>query len=78
MWEENIRDLRSEGVRPISPDEEALSTICRISEDTAKKVLAEQNRILEQQEKEDIREEELMYTKVLRAMFMLAMFVLTL
>uniref|UniRef100_A0A3Q1H9H8 Cilia- and flagella-associated protein 69 ARM repeats domain-containing protein n=1 Tax=Anabas testudineus TaxID=64144 RepID=A0A3Q1H9H8_ANATE len=64
VWEEISRELRLANVRPVSPDEEALSTICKISEDTARKVIAEQNSILEQQEKEDISEEELMYTEV--------------
>ncbi|XP_026204065.1 cilia- and flagella-associated protein 69 [Anabas testudineus] len=64
VWEEISRELRLANVRPVSPDEEALSTICKISEDTARKVIAEQNSILEQQEKEDISEEELMYTEM--------------
>ncbi|XP_070703029.1 cilia- and flagella-associated protein 69-like [Pempheris klunzingeri] len=64
VWEEISRELSLEGVRPISPDEEALSTICKIAEDTARRVAAEQNSILEQQEKEDIGEEELMYTEI--------------
>lgn len=66
VWEEINRELSLDGVRPITPDEEALSTICKIAEDTAQRVTAEQNSILEQQEKEDISEEELMYTEVLR------------
>ncbi|XP_044028745.1 cilia- and flagella-associated protein 69-like isoform X2 [Siniperca chuatsi] len=64
VWEEISRELSLDGVRPITPDEEALSTICKIAEDTAKKVAAEQNSILEQQEKDDISEEELMYTEI--------------
>lgn len=66
MWEEISRELSLDGVRPITPDEEALTTICKIAEDTAKRVAAEQNSILEQQEKEAIGEEEVMYTEVLR------------
>lgn len=66
VWEEISRELSLDGVRPITPDEEALTTICKIAEDTAKRVAAEQNSILEQQEKEAIGEEELMYTEVLR------------
>lgn len=66
VWEEISRELSLDGVRPITPDEEALSTILKIAEDTARRVSAEQNSILEQQEKEDISEEELMYTEVLR------------
>nr|XP_020452989.1 cilia- and flagella-associated protein 69 isoform X2 [Monopterus albus] len=64
VWEEITRELSLDGVRPASPDEEALSTICKITEDTARRVTAEQNSILEHQEKEDISEEELMYTEM--------------
>lgn len=64
VWEEINRELSLDGVRPITPDEEALSVICKIAEDTARRVTAEQNSILERQEKEDIGEEELMYTEV--------------
>ncbi|XP_076611081.1 cilia- and flagella-associated protein 69 [Chaetodon auriga] len=65
VWEEIIRELSLDGVRPISPDEEALSTICEIAEDTARRVAAEQNSILEQREKEEAGEEELMYTEIM-------------
>ncbi|XP_078123508.1 cilia- and flagella-associated protein 69 isoform X1 [Sander vitreus] len=64
VWEEISRELSLDGVTPISPDKEALSTICKVAEDTARRVAAEQNRILELQEKEDIGEEELMYTEI--------------
>ncbi|XP_039977015.1 cilia- and flagella-associated protein 69-like [Xiphias gladius] len=64
VWNEISRELILDGVRPVSPDEESLSTICKIAEDTARKVAAEQNSILEQQEKENISEEELMYAKI--------------
>ncbi|KAM9340187.1 cilia- and flagella-associated protein 69 [Symphorus nematophorus] len=64
VWEEISRELSLDGVKPITPDEEALSTVCKIAEDTARRVAAEQNSILEQQEKEEIREEELMYTEM--------------
>ncbi|TKS88854.1 Cilia- and flagella-associated protein 69 [Collichthys lucidus] len=64
VWEEINRELSLDGVRPITPDEEALSVICKIAEDTARRVAAEQNSILERQEKEDLGEEELMYTEI--------------
>ncbi|XP_034401781.1 cilia- and flagella-associated protein 69-like isoform X2 [Cyclopterus lumpus] len=64
VWDEIRRELSLDGVRPITPDEEALSTICRIAADTARRVAAEQNSILEQQEKEDAGEEELLYTEI--------------
>ncbi|XP_032391783.1 cilia- and flagella-associated protein 69 isoform X2 [Etheostoma spectabile] len=64
VWEEISRELSLDGVTLITPDKEALSTICKISEDTARRVAAEQNRILELQKEEDIGEEELMYTEI--------------
>lgn len=64
VWDEISRELSLEGVRPISPDQEALSTICKIAEDTAKRIVEEQNSILEHHQKEDIREEKLTYTEV--------------
>lgn len=64
VWDEISRELSLEGGRPISPDQEALSTICKIAEDTAKRIVEEQNSILEHYQKEDIREEKLTYTEV--------------
>ncbi|XP_041867237.1 cilia- and flagella-associated protein 69-like isoform X2 [Melanotaenia boesemani] len=64
VWEEISRELSLDGVRPISPDEEALSTIQRISEDTARRIMAEQRSILEQQQEEDISEEKLVYREM--------------
>uniref|UniRef100_A0A3B4TZU3 Cilia and flagella associated protein 69 n=1 Tax=Seriola dumerili TaxID=41447 RepID=A0A3B4TZU3_SERDU len=64
VWDEISRELSVDGVRPVSPDRESLSTICKIAEDTAKKVTAEQSSFLEQQEKENVSEEELMYTEL--------------
>ncbi|XP_071355302.1 cilia- and flagella-associated protein 69-like isoform X2 [Trachinotus anak] len=64
VWDEISSELSLDGVRPVSPDEEALSTICKVAEDTAKKVTAEQNSILGQQEKDNISEEKLMYTEL--------------
>ncbi|XP_033980915.1 cilia- and flagella-associated protein 69-like isoform X2 [Trematomus bernacchii] len=64
VWEEVSRELGLDGVRPTTPDEEALSAVCKISEDTARTVAAEQRSILELQEKEDISEEQLMYTEI--------------
>nr|XP_019963467.1 PREDICTED: cilia- and flagella-associated protein 69 isoform X2 [Paralichthys olivaceus] len=64
VWDEISTELMLEGLRPISPDRESLRTICKITEDTARMMITEQNSILEQQEKEDLREEELMYTEI--------------
>lgn len=65
VWEEIGRELSLDGVRPVTPDKEALSNIRKIAEDTARRVTAEQNSIMEQQEKEEMSKEELMYTEVL-------------
>lgn len=69
VWEEVRRELSLDGVRPTTPDEEALSTIHKTAEDTARKVTAEQNGIVEQREKQELSEEELMYTEVLGVSF---------
>lgn len=66
LWEEISRELSLDGVRPVSPDQEALSTICKTAEDTARRLVEEQKSILEQQEQEDMSEEQLTYTEVLR------------
>ncbi|XP_056154003.1 cilia- and flagella-associated protein 69-like [Lampris incognitus] len=64
VWEEIRRELALDDVRPVTPDEEALDTISRIAEDTARRVVEEQGSFLEQQEKADISEEKLMYTEI--------------
>ncbi|KAF7651997.1 hypothetical protein LDENG_00102730 [Lucifuga dentata] len=64
VWEEIIRELSLDGVRPITPDQEALDTICKMAEDTARQIAAEQGSILQQQQKEDISEENHMYTEI--------------
>lgn len=68
VWQEVNRELSSEGVRPISPDQKALNDIINIMEDTTRRVTSEQNSIMEQQEKEELSQEENMYTEVLEAM----------
>ncbi|XP_030595481.1 uncharacterized protein LOC115787050 [Archocentrus centrarchus] len=57
------KELSVDGVRPVSPDREALSTICTPAEDTARRLMEQENSILEHQE-EDVSEEELTYTEM--------------
>ncbi|RVE66724.1 hypothetical protein OJAV_G00110450 [Oryzias javanicus] len=64
VWEEISREVRLENVWLFSDDEQALNNICKTSEDTARRVVAEQNKILEQRQKEDIRKETLFYTEM--------------
>jgi hypothetical protein len=51
-------------VRPVTPDEEALDTIAKMTEDTARRVITQQSSMLEQRDKEDVSEEKRMYTEV--------------
>lgn len=69
VWQEINRELSLEGVKPISPDQEALSTITEIMEDTARRVTSEQSSIMEQHEKEELSQEESMYTEVPKVTF---------
>ncbi|XP_074543190.1 cilia- and flagella-associated protein 69 [Halichoeres trimaculatus] len=64
VWDEISRELSVDGVRPVTPDEEALDTICKISGDTARRVIVEQSSILEKREKEELSEEDLMYSEM--------------
>ncbi|XP_035476169.2 cilia- and flagella-associated protein 69-like isoform X2 [Scophthalmus maximus] len=64
VWDEISRELISDGVRPVSPDEEALRSIAKVAGDTAARVMAEQISFLEQQEKEIVSEEERMYKEI--------------
>uniref|UniRef100_A0A3P8VHQ8 Cilia- and flagella-associated protein 69 ARM repeats domain-containing protein n=1 Tax=Cynoglossus semilaevis TaxID=244447 RepID=A0A3P8VHQ8_CYNSE len=64
VWQEISRELVLDEVQPISPDEEALSNICRTAEDNARKVMEEQRSMLERQEQEKVGEEKHMYTEM--------------
>ena len=64
VWGEVIQELALDGVRPIGPDAAALETMRRIAQDTASLVAAEQTAILEHQEKDELTQEQLVYTEV--------------
>ncbi|XP_068189845.1 cilia- and flagella-associated protein 69-like [Antennarius striatus] len=64
VWEEIGKELTLDGVRPVTPDMEVLDAIREITEDKARRVAAEQKNIMEQQEKEEIREEDLLYSEI--------------
>ncbi|XP_072523947.1 cilia- and flagella-associated protein 69-like isoform X1 [Salminus brasiliensis] len=64
VWGEISTELELEGVRPITPDAEALKTIIQTSEDTARHVCSLQQNILDQQEQEDLKEEKLAYKEL--------------
>ncbi|NWV32650.1 CFA69 protein, partial [Grantiella picta] len=56
-WSEICAEIKQE-FRPIASDEKALEIISKVSEDTAKSVVALQNEVLESQHHHDIQEEE--------------------
>ncbi|KAM9842992.1 cilia- and flagella-associated protein 69-like [Aulostomus maculatus] len=64
QWDEISHEMRRDGVRPITPDNEALTAIAKIAEDVASGVIAEQKRTLEQREEEAISVEELKYSEI--------------
>ncbi|XP_064410355.1 cilia- and flagella-associated protein 69 [Latimeria chalumnae] len=64
IWHEIETELKEEGVRPISPDLEALHSVSKLSEHTSKKVAALQAEMLESQQQQDLQEETQMYTEI--------------
>lgn len=64
VWAEISAELELEGVRPITPDAEALRTIIQTSEDTAKSVCSLQQSILDQREQEELKEEKRAYEEI--------------
>ncbi|KAG9339162.1 hypothetical protein JZ751_024020 [Albula glossodonta] len=64
VWNEIAQELKAEGVRSISVDEEALEAIALIAEDLVRTVATEHTDILEHQKQQDLHEEQLMYTEV--------------
>ncbi|KAJ0003495.1 hypothetical protein NQD34_008593, partial [Periophthalmus magnuspinnatus] len=64
VWDEISAELAHEGIRPITPDRQSLEAICQISEDKAKRVMEKQSSIQQRQEKENLSQEQLMYTEI--------------
>ncbi|XP_048085313.1 cilia- and flagella-associated protein 69-like isoform X2 [Alosa alosa] len=64
VWEEISRELALEGVRPVTPDAEALQTISQATEDTAKRVSEQQSAILQRQEEEEAQKEQQTYAEI--------------
>lgn len=64
VWNEVMAELELEGVRPVTPDAEALSTIAWAGEDKAKHISSLQQSILDQKEQEDLFQEKQAYEEV--------------
>ncbi|XP_035286559.1 cilia- and flagella-associated protein 69-like isoform X2 [Anguilla anguilla] len=64
VWGEIARELRAEGVRPVTPDGEALESIAQMAEEAARTVALQQAELRESQKRQDIHEEQRMYMEI--------------
>ena len=64
MWQEIASELMSEGLRPVSPDMEALETISRAAVERAKGVAMLQSELLEAEEQQNLHDEKQFYAEV--------------
>ncbi|KAM9496452.1 cilia- and flagella-associated protein 69 [Clarias gariepinus] len=64
VWDEVTAELELEGVRPVTPDAEALSSITKSGEDKAKHVSSLQQSIMERKEQEDLQQEKQAYEEI--------------
>ena len=63
VWTEVVTELEQEGVRPISPDSEALEAISRTITDRAEHVLQVQKELLDAQQQQDALDEQEFYAE---------------
>lgn len=64
VWNEITDELKQEGVRPVTPDEEALAVIGRASQELASLVVDLQVEILESESQHDLLEEQELYSQI--------------
>jgi len=64
VWTEVICELDSEGLRPITPDSEALEAISRTAEDRAVHVVEVQQELLAAQHQQNLMEEQEFYAEI--------------
>ncbi|XP_060771273.1 cilia- and flagella-associated protein 69-like isoform X2 [Neoarius graeffei] len=64
VWDEITAELELEGVRPVTPDTEVLSTIAQLSEDKAKHVSSLQQSIVDRKEQEELQQEKHAYEEI--------------
>ena len=65
VWTEMISELEQEGLRPVTPDREALEAISRTVEDRAVHVIEVQKELLDAQNQQDLIEEQEYYAEVM-------------
>ncbi|KAG7324496.1 hypothetical protein KOW79_012512 [Hemibagrus wyckioides] len=64
VWNEVTAELELEGVRPVTPDAEAIGAIARTSEDKVKHVSSLQQSVVDQKEQEDLHQEKHAYEEI--------------
>lgn len=64
VWGEVMSELQEEGVRPVTPDHDALNAISRTISDKANHVTDVQKELLEAQKQQDLLEEQEFYAEV--------------
>ncbi|NWH66776.1 CFA69 protein, partial [Geococcyx californianus] len=64
VWSELCAELKEE-FKPIESDEEALKIILELSENTGRKVAAQQTEVLQSQHHQEIQEEQKIYAKII-------------
>ncbi|XP_071812719.1 cilia- and flagella-associated protein 69-like [Apostichopus japonicus] len=64
VWSEITEELTQEGVRPVTPDQEALAVIGRASQELASLVIDMQEEILESETQHDLLEEQELYSQI--------------
>ena len=64
MWTEIASELPAEGVRPTTPDREALDTMTRAALERAKGVAMLQSELLEAEEQQNLHDEKQFYAEV--------------
>ncbi len=76
MWSEVISELSQDGVRPITPDREALEAISRTVDERASHVLEVQKELLDAQLQQDLIDEQEYYAEVMKTFYVQAVPVL--
>jgi len=64
VWYEVIKELEQEGVKPITPDNEAIEAISRTLDDRAEHVLDVQKELLDAQNQQDLIDEQENYAEI--------------
>ncbi|XP_033127845.1 cilia- and flagella-associated protein 69-like [Anneissia japonica] len=64
VWAEVLTELEQEGVRPVTPDQEAMEVMARAATERVNAVLESQGELLESQQEQDLLDEQDMYAEI--------------